>query len=121
MMQFEVMFEHVVTIYGPPTVATDSGGGTTMTWPTTRASGVKCLIDAPMGVTTDRFNQPQLIGQATIAMFTTSVQRGDQIEVTTGPTMVGLKMKVTGIKIQPQVTFLGFTESIAHVQVEQLR
>lgn len=123
MDQFLVLMEHTVTVQGPPTVTAggvpDPGGGTQVTWPTTRQSGVACLINAPMGVETDRFGQPQLIGRATIAMFYTGTQRGDRLLVTAGPTYVGLKMKVVGIKSQPRVEFLGFTE-IVHLQVEKL-
>lgn len=111
------MMEHYVTVAGPPTVSRDAGGGTLMTWPTTRQSAVQCLINAPMGVTKDEFGQDRLVGNATIAMFYTGTQRGDRLEVTAGPTYVGLKMKVVGIKSQPGVAFLGFTD-IVHLQVE---
>ena len=123
MDQFAVLMEHYVTVQGPPTVTAggvpDPGGGTQMTWPTTRQSGVQCLINAPMGVTQDRHGQDQLIGQGTVAMFYTGVQRGDRLLVTAGPTWVGMKVKVVGIKSQPRVEFLGFTE-IVHLQVESV-
>lgn len=124
MDQFAVLMEHVVTVAGPPTVtaggAPDPGGGTQVTWPTTRQGGVACLINAPMGVESDRHGQLMLIGRATVAMFYTGAQRGDRLEVTAGPTWVGLKMKVVGIKSQPRVEFLGFTEDITHLQVERV-
>lgn len=121
---FLPMMEHYVTVAGPPTVtaggASDTGGGTQVTWPTNRATGIQCLINAPMGISQDRFGQPMLIGTATIAMFYTGAQRGDRIEVTAGPTYVGLKMRVIGIKSQPRVEFLGFTEDINHLQCENV-
>lgn len=119
MDMFTILMEHAITIRGPQTTARDAGGGTTVTWPTTRASGIACLIKAPMGVTKNQYGQDMFIGEVTIATFYTGVQRGDQVEITAGPTMVGAKLKVTGAKIQPRVDFLGF-EDLCHFTVDQI-
>jgi len=119
MPQFEVMMEHAITIRGPETVTRDGGGGSTLTWPTTRSSGIACLINAPMGITKNQFGQDMFIGTVTLATFYTGAQRGDQIEITAGPTMVGAKLKVTGIKTQPGVAVLGF-DDLSHISAEQV-
>jgi hypothetical protein len=117
MDMFTVLMEHRITVRGPQTTATDAGGGTQLTWPTTRSSDVACIINAPMANDTDRFSGDNLIGTVTIATFYTGASDGDQIEVTAGPTYVGLKFKVTGLKVQPGVAFLGF-EPIVHIACE---
>ena len=119
MPQFDVLMEHSIDINGPQSTARDAGGGTTLTWPTTRASSQPCLINAPMGITKDQFGQDMFVGTVTLATFYTGTQRGDQITIVAGPTMVGVKLKVTGIKTQPGVAFLGF-EDLSHISAEQV-
>lgn len=120
MDQFTVLMEHAITVRGPQTVTRDAGGASTLSWPTDRATGIACLINAPMGITKDQFGQDMFVGTVTLATFYTGVQRGDQIEITAGPTMVGAKLKVTGIKTQPGVDFLGF-EPLSHISAEQVQ
>ena len=120
MPQFEVMMEHAITIRGPEMTARDAGGGTNLTWPTTRAADQPCLINAPFGITKDQFGQDMFVGTVTLATFYTGAQRGDQVEITQGPTMVGAKLKVTGIKTQPGVAFLGF-DDLSHISAEQVQ
>lgn len=120
MPQFEVLMEHACTVRGPEAVTRDAGGGTALAWSTVRASGVACLINAPMGITRNQFGQDMFVGTVTLATFYTGAQRGDQIEITAGPTMVGAKLKVTGIKTQPGVAFLGF-DDLSHISAEQVQ
>ena len=120
MPQFEAMMEHSIDINGPQVVNRDSGGGSTLTWPTVRASGQACLINAPFGITKDQFGQDMFVGTVTLATFYTGAQRGDQLTIVAGPTMVGVKLKVTGIKTQPGVAFLGF-DDISHISAEQVQ
>lgn len=120
MPQFDVMMEHVIDIAGPQSTARDAGGGTTLTWPTVRAAAQPCLINAPMGITKDQFGQDMFVGTITLATFYTGAQRGDQVTIVAGPTMVGAKLKVTGIKTQPGVAFLGF-EDLSHISAEQVQ
>ena len=119
MPQFDVMMEHAIDINGPQSTARDAGGGTTLTWPTIRASSQPCLINAPMGITKDQFGQDMFVGTVQVATFYTGTQRGDQLTIVAGPTMVGAKLKVTGIKTQPGVAFLGF-EDLSHISAEQV-
>lgn len=116
---FEVLLGHEVTIYGPPTAARDSGGGVTLTWPTARTSGVKCVLNVSGANSQDRFSQDQLVGPVTAAMLDTSVRRGDKLTVTAGPTLVGTSFHVTGVKTQPGLDFLGISE-VCHVTLEQI-
>lgn len=114
---FDILMEHEVTCYGPPTISRDSGGGTTITWSTTRTSGIRCLISAPQTSTSERFGQEQLQGTVTVATFDTTVQRGDKLTVNTGP-YSGYSLHVTGVKRQVG-GLLGF-ETIYHIQCEIL-
>lgn len=118
---FQVLMEHTITVRGPQDTSTrDAGAGQVITWPTTRASGIACLIKAPFGITKNQFGQDMFVGEVTVATFYTDAQRGDQIEITAGPTVVGAKLKVTGIKTQPGVDFLGF-DNLCHLNAEQVQ
>jgi hypothetical protein len=117
MQCFSVMMEHRVDVLGPQTTSRDAGGGTSVTWGTTRASDVACLINAPMASESERFAQPNLIGTVTVATFYSGVTRGDKLVVTAGPPFVGAQLHVTGVKKQPGVAALGFSD-LYHVTGE---
>ena len=106
-MDFSVFFEHAITIYGPVSSARDSGAGTALSWPTIRTANVPCLIKADASPEAERFGQMQLLDEITIATYDTSVQRGDKVVVTAGPSLVGNAYRVSSIKSQPTVDFLG--------------
>ena len=118
-----LMQDHIVNVLGPAVDIKDAGGGDQITWPTTRAAGVKCLINAPMTSIQDRFEQDNLIGTVTVAIFYTGVMRGDLLVVTKGPPYVGATLRVTGIKEQPGVEFMGFWDAypVVHVTAEHVR
>ncbi len=116
---FKVMMEMVIQVKGPPTVTRDAGGGTVTTWSTTRQDSVPCLIKAPMLTEQDRFSQKNLVGTVTVATFYSGVQRGDKLVVTTGVPYVGAQLHVTGIEMQPGVSFLGFSD-LFHVTAEHV-
>lgn len=116
---FEVMMEHVCDIYGPQTTSTDAGGGVVLAWNTVRTSGAKFLLNVSAASDTDRFAQTNLIGPIVGATFDTTLQRGDKLVVTVGPTLVGISLHVTGIQSQTGVDFLGFT-TIRHITCEQI-
>lgn len=110
---------HVVDVLGPQTTATDAGGGVVVTWPTTRAANVPCLINAPFDSASDRFAQDNLIGTWTLAMAgTVTVARGDLLSVVSADVVpAGTKLRVTGLKYQPGV---GGIDSHLHVSAERV-
>lgn len=116
---FAILMEHTVDVYGPPTVTRDAGGGTGITWPTVRTSGVKIMLNVSGANEQERFSQEGLIGPVTGATFDTSLQRGDKLVVTAGPTLVGVSLHVTGYKSQPGIDALGFS-TIVHITGEQI-
>ena len=109
---------HRVDLY-PPTVARDSGGGTSLTYPAARSTDVPCLICSPTDTTQDRFSQDNLVGQYTLAFRgTVTVLRGDKVVVTdSGGLFDGVSMHVTGIKYQPAV---GGIAAHLHVAAERV-
>jgi len=109
---------HRVDLY-PPTVARDSGGGTSLTYPAARATDVPCLINSPFDSATDRFAQDNLIGQYTLALRgTVTVLRGDKVVVTdSGGLFDGISLHVTGIKTQPAV---GGIAAHLHITAERV-
>jgi len=115
---FSVMMEHRVDAY-PPVVSRDAGGGSALSFPTARDTGIACLINAPMLSATDRFSQDNLVGAVTIATFTSTIARGDKLVVTAGGPYVGASLHVTGIKRQPGVAALGFSD-LYHIQAEHV-
>lgn len=117
-MDFSVFMEHAVTVLGSVS-GTDGGGGVLLTWPTTRETGVACLINAPMLGESERFAQTQLIGPVVVATYYSGVQRGDKLVVTAGPPYVGAQLHVTGIKMQPGLDFLAI-DDLYHVEAEHV-
>ena len=113
------MMEHTVTV-SAATSARDTGGGTGVTY-STRTAGVACLIQSPFDAAQSREGGEPLVGTYTVATFETGVQRGDSLTVTAGPSLVGAILRVTGIKSQPPVDMLGFTETLVHIQAERVR
>ena len=88
---------HICTIYGPPTTATDTGGGVLTTWPTVRQANVPCLFNSSMAGERDVFSQPNLSGTNTVAFNEyAEVERGDLLVVVDGP-YAGQQMRVDGI------------------------
>jgi hypothetical protein len=77
-MAFANMLQHTVTIYGPPTQSTDSGGGVLITYPTIRQTSVPCLINSVSASEQERFAQQNIVVTHTIAMSYQGVQRGDK-------------------------------------------
>jgi hypothetical protein len=116
---FTVMMEHEVTVYGPQSATRDAGGGTVLAWSAARTTGVKCLINVSPANERELFAQQNLAGAVTVATFDTSIQRGDKLTVTAGPTLVGINLHVTGIKMQPGVGALGF-ETLVHITCERI-
>lgn len=112
---FSVLMTHAVTVAGQ-TSSTDSGAGTQVSY-TTRTTGVACLLRADGGGSRDVFSQEQLPRSYTLATYTTSFERGDRVTVTAGPDLVGVVLRVTGIKTQPGVEFLGIA-SLCYVSCE---
>lgn len=115
-----MLMEHEIDVYGPPTATRDGGGGTLLTWPTVRTSGVACLLRVSASGPEDRFAQKQLTDSVTLATFDTSTQRGDKIVVTAGPTEVGTNLLVTNIPGQPGVDALGF-DTLVHITCQRLQ
>jgi hypothetical protein len=113
---FDVMMEHTVTVEYP-TATRDAGGGEALSW-TTRDTGVACLLNVGGANEQERFDQQGLIGTVTGATFYTSVARGDRLTVTAGPSMVGVVLRLVGLKVQPAVEFLGF-DTIVHFTGEE--
>lgn len=110
---------HTVDILGPQSSDRDAGGGVAVTWPTTRAASVPCLISAPFDAAQDRFGQENLVGSYTLAFAgTVTVARGDLLSVVSADTLpAGTKLRVTGLKAQPAVG--GITAHL-HVQAERV-
>lgn len=116
-MDFSVLMEHAVTVEYPSTTR-DGGGGETLSW-STRAAGVPCLLNVGGGAAEqERFDQQGLIGGVVGATYYTGIQRGDRITVTTGPSLVGAVLKLTGLKVQPGVDMLGI-DSLVHFTGEE--
>lgn len=107
MDHFSVMFEHAVTVYGPPSSAQDASGGTVVTWPTVRQADVACLLQFTEATEQERFAQPGLIGHGSGVTYYAGLQRGDKLVVSRGPNLVGYTLHVTGIGRSPGVQFLG--------------
>jgi len=71
---------HSCTIYGPPLATRDTYGGTTVTWPTVRASGVPCLINSTGGSPAPQFQQEGMGISHTVGFKADVViERGDKI------------------------------------------
>lgn len=113
---FDVLMEHEITVQYP-TTARDAGGGETISW-TTRTTGVACLLNVSGANESERFDQQGLIGPITGATFYTSIARGDRLTVTAGPSLVGTVLRLTGLKVQPAVDFLGI-DTIVHFTGEE--
>lgn len=111
--------EHVVTVKSP-TVTRDAGGGVTTAWSTTRQAAVACSILAPFDSARRQEGAEPLVGTYTVATFYTGAQRGDLLTVTTGPSLVNVNLRVTGIKSQPGIEAIGFTETLVHIQAERV-
>lgn len=120
---FEIMMQHTITVNGPQVAGTDSGGGVLETWPTMRAEGILCLLNAPTDTNQQRFSADNPIGNVTIATFYSGIQANDQIIVTGGPNYVGAVMRVLGLKDQPGVDFMGFPSNspMQHFVCEHIR
>jgi hypothetical protein len=116
---FGVMMEHRCDVYGPGASGTDAGGGVQLTWPTVRTADVPFLLNVSPAADQDRFAQKNLIGPVTGATFDTSVRRGDKLVITAGPSLVGVSLHITALKVQPGVDFLGFS-TVVHVTCEQV-
>lgn len=111
-MDPSVFFEHAVTVEYQDGSGRDSGGGTELAW-TTRETGVACLLNVGSGAgEQERFSQQGLIGTVIGATTYTGVARGDRLTVTAGPTMVGKVLRLTGLKQQPGVEFLGIPDIV---------
>lgn len=117
---FAAMMEHEVTV-SSPTVTRDAGGGVSTAWGTTREAGVACLIRSPTDGERRQEGGEFLVGTYTVATFYSGVVRGDLLTVTAGPDLVGVSLRVTGIKAQPGVEMLGFTDTLFHVEAERVR
>lgn len=74
------MTPHQVTVYGPPAVAEDAGGGVTETWPTVRTSGLRCLVADASAAERQTFAQQGMAVTTTIGFFETGKAfRGDKV------------------------------------------
>lgn len=113
---FDVFMEHAVTVEYPSSTR-DAGGGETLSW-TTRATGVACLLNVAGANDSERFSQQGLIGPVTGATYYTAIARGDRITVTAGPSLVGVVLRLTGLKVQPAVDFLNI-DTIVHFTGEE--
>ena len=73
---------HSITLYGPPTAANDSAGGTNLTWGTTKQSAVPCSINTASASEIELFAQQGIAVSHTIAILTseltTAAARGDK-------------------------------------------
>lgn len=114
---FSVFMEHVADVYSSAS-GVDPGGGTTIVY-AVRAAAQNFILNASPAGQQERFDQTQLIGPITGATYHTGVQRGDLLQVTAGPSLVGARLKVTAIKDQPGVSFLGIDE-LFHITCEHL-
>lgn len=102
---------------GPPTTARDDGGGSQVTWPTTRAASVPCLINSQSANAQDRFSMDNLVGGVTVAFNgDATVERGDLLVVVGGP-YTGRSMRVTGLN---PVWGMGGIDSFLYAQAEWL-
>ncbi len=118
-MDFSVFFEHEVNVLGPVVVTRDAGSGTGLTWPTTRTTAVPCLLKVNGSGDGEQFGQPQLTDTITVATYDTTIQRGDKLVVTKGPTQVGFSLHVQSIQAQPGLDFLGI-DPILHITCTRL-
>lgn len=70
---------HVLTCLGPPTVVRDSGGGETVTWPTTRTASVGGLLSTLSGSEREMFAQTGLVVSHQFSTLDTTAERGDKM------------------------------------------
>lgn len=106
---------HRITIYGPVTSSADSGGGTVLTYGTTRQAAVPCSINTLSGAEAELFQQQGLTVTHVIgirsAALTAAVARGDKaVADDTGETFI-----INGIRAGRGY---GNTPAFTYLQVE---